>query len=205
MSEIAGVFDIPSTDRLAYLDASAKNFIGKSVVNEGMRSASGMDERSNVVRHTRVSTGVSFDSSVRAFERELGHLDPAVTQRLVERRARWTEVEGEIGKVGGAHDLMIIARLDLGRVASLSGRERRCHLYLVGNPVIANRIIGIDLRGSFYVPFRVALYDEGRTEGAVISYDRPSSFLATLARPELTEIGEYLDHKIDAVAAAVRT
>jgi uncharacterized protein (DUF302 family) len=30
----------------------------------------------------------------------------------------------------------------------------------VGNPLIANQIISIDLRGSFYVPFRVALYDE---------------------------------------------
>jgi hypothetical protein len=38
----------------------------------------------------------------------------------------------------------------------------------------------------------------------VISYDRPSSFLATLGRPELAEIGEYLDSKIDAVADAAR-
>jgi uncharacterized protein (DUF302 family) len=55
---------------------------------------------------------------------------------------------------------MIIARVDLGGVASLSGHETRCSLYLVGNPLIANQIISIDLRGSFYVPFRVALYDE---------------------------------------------
>jgi hypothetical protein len=39
----------------------------------------------------------------------------------------------------------------------------------------------------------------------VIAYDRPSSFLATLGRPELTEIAEDLDRKIDAAAAGART
>jgi uncharacterized protein (DUF302 family) len=122
----------------------------------------------------------------------------------VESKTPWSEVEREIGKVGGSLGLMIISQLDLGIIASLSGREKRCSLYLVGNPVIANRIIDIDPRGCFYVPFRVALYHRGGAEGAVISYDRPSSFLAALGRPELAEIAESLDHKIDTVAAAVR-
>jgi uncharacterized protein (DUF302 family) len=99
---------------------------------------------------------------------------------------------------------MVIARADLGTVASLSGREKRCSLYLVGNPVIANQIISIDLRGSFYVPFRVALSHDGDPRGATIAYDRPSSFLATLGRPELAPIAQSLDRKIDEVAAAVR-
>lgn len=160
--------------------------------------------RSDTIQHTCVATGLSHDACIRAFEREVGHLDPAVTQRLVERKTAWNEIEREIAKIGGAHDLMIIERADLGRVASLSGRPKHCLLYLVGNPVIANRIISIDLRGCFYVPFRVALYD-GNPGGAMIAFDRPSSSLATLGRPEITEIGEDLDRKIDAVVAAVRT
>jgi uncharacterized protein (DUF302 family) len=74
-----------------------------------------------------------------------------------------------------------------------------CSLYLVGNPVIANRIIEIDLRGSFYVPFRVAVHDDGGPDGSIISYDRPSSFLAALNRPELDAIGKSLDEKLDRV------
>ena len=162
-------------------------------------------QRSDSIQHTCVATGLGYEALIRAFERELGHLDPAVTQRLVERKTAWSEVEREIEAIGGSHDLMIIERADLGRVASLSGREKRCLLYLVGNPVIANRIISVDMRGCFYVPFRVALYDDGNPEGAVIAYDRPSSFLATLGRPELTEIGEDLDRKIDAAVVAART
>jgi hypothetical protein len=81
---------------------------------------------------------------------------------------------------------------------SLSGKSKLCSLYLVGNPVIANQIIEIDLRGSFYVPFRVAVHDDG-PNGGTIEYDRPSSFLAALNRPELDAIGRPLDEKIDRV------
>jgi hypothetical protein len=130
--------------------------------------------RSDLIQHICVATGLGYDASILAFEREPGRLDPAITQRLVERKATWSEVEREIEGIGGSHDPMIIARADLGRVASLSGHEKRCMLYLVGNPVIANRIIDIDLRACFYVPFRVAVCDDGNSEGAVISYDRRS-------------------------------
>jgi hypothetical protein len=50
----------------------------------------------------------------------------------------------------------------------------------------------------------VCLYDDRHPDGAVISYDRPSSFLAVLGRPELKAFGEMLDRKIDGVADALR-
>lgn len=51
--------------------------------------------------------------------------------------------------------------------------------------------------------FRVCLYDDGGAGGAVISYDRPSSFLRALGRPELTKFGKLLDGKIEAVVEAL--
>jgi uncharacterized protein (DUF302 family) len=89
--------------------------------------------------------------------------------------------------------LMVITKVDQGRITPLSGKSKMCALYLIGNPVIANRIIEIDLRGSFYVPFRVAVHDDGRPNSGIISYDRPSSFLVELNRPELDTIGKSLD------------
>jgi uncharacterized protein (DUF302 family) len=156
------------------------------------------------IRHERVATGLSYDQLVQAFERELGHLDPAVPKHLIAWKAEWTEVEREIGKAAGPHGLMIIARADQGPLISLAGARKLCTLYIVGNPVIASRIIDIDIRASFYVPFRVALYDDGGPDGAVIAFDRPSSFLAGLGQPEIEEIGRSLDRKIDAVIAAIR-
>jgi uncharacterized protein (DUF302 family) len=168
-------------------------------------TSDGAVTHSTTIQHTRVATGLSYDALISAFERELGHLDPSVPQHLIKWKAAWSEVEREIGEAAGRHGLMIIARADQGPLLSLSGSQRRCTLYIVGNPLIARKIIDIDVRGGFYVPFRVALYDDGGPGGAVIAFDRPSSFLATLGHPELAEIGQSLDGKIDAVVAAIRT
>ena len=161
-------------------------------------------EKLTEIQHTEVATGRTYEALVEAFEHELGYLDPLIGARLIEQKASWSEVERETARMAGPRGLMIIFKADQGRIASLSGKERRCSLYLVGNPVIADQIIAVDLRASFYVPFRVCLYDGGGPNGAVISYNRPSSFLAALGKPELTKFGALLDGKIDDVAAALR-
>ena len=161
-------------------------------------------EKLKEIKHTEVATGRTYESLVEAFEHELGYLDPMVGARLLEQKAPWNEVEHEMTRMAGPRGLMIIFRADQGKITSLSGQEKRCSLYLVGNPVIADQIISIDLRASFCVPFRVCLYDNGGPDGAVISYDRPSSFLAALGKPELKKFGALLDGKIDDVVAAIR-
>ena len=150
-----------------------------------------------------VATGLTYPALVEAFERELGRWDSSVGARLVERNAVWSEVEREVEGLAGPHGLMIFFRIDQGLVVSLAGVPRRCSLYLVGNPVIAQRILSVDVRASLYVPFRVAIYDEGGPDGAVIAYDRPSSFLAALGHVELAELGALLDRKVEAVVAAI--
>ncbi len=155
------------------------------------------------IERSTVATGRTYPALVAAFERELGRLDPAVNARLVESRAPWSEVERQIDRAAGPHGLLIVGHADQGAIVSLSGRVIRCSLYLIGNPVIAARILRIDIRASLYVPFRVCLYDDEASGGGCIAFDRPSSFLATLEQPELTEVGRLLDQKIDGVVAAV--
>jgi uncharacterized protein (DUF302 family) len=154
------------------------------------------------VEHVSVATGLGYEALVRAFEGELGRLDPAVVKSLIDRHAPWNEVKAAVERMAGPHGLMIIFAADQGAITSLSGKVKRCSLYVVGNPVIANDILDIDLGASFYVPFRVAVYESGDA-GAVISYDRPSSFLAALGRPELKAFGALLDGKIESVIAAI--
>lgn len=105
------------------------------------------------IEHIRVATGMSYDALVAAFERELGHFDATAGVALVQRKASWNEVKREIDAMAGPHGLMVIFRADQGAITSLSDEPKRCSLYLVGNPVIANEIISLDLRASFYVPF----------------------------------------------------
>jgi hypothetical protein len=57
-------------------------------------------------------------------------------------------VEKELERLGGTHGLMIVASANQGAITSLSGKLKRCMLYLVGNPVIADKIIAIDIRAE---------------------------------------------------------
>lgn len=156
------------------------------------------------IERVTVATGLAFEALITAFERELGRFKPETAERLHERRAPWNEVEAEFTAMAEPHGLMIFFRVEQGQTTSLKANPINCALYLVGNPVIAEQIISIDVRGSFYVPFRVCLYDPGDSRGACIAYDRPSSFLAALGRPELASIGELLDGKIGAVVTAIQ-
>ena len=57
-------------------------------------------------------------------------------------------MEKELERLGGTHGLMIVASANQGAITSLSGKLKRCMLYLVGNPVIADKIIAIDIRAE---------------------------------------------------------
>jgi uncharacterized protein (DUF302 family) len=155
------------------------------------------------IERSVVSTGLTYPALVAAFESTLGRWDPETPMRLVKRQVSWTEVEREVDRAAGPTGLMIIAHVDQGALLSLSGSVKQCSLYLVGNPVIADRILSIDIRACLYVPFRVCLYDDGSANGARIAYDRPSSFLGALERPELIAIGLLLDRKIDDAVEAI--
>ncbi len=136
-----------------------------------------------------------------AFESEVGRWDATMGARLVAENAAWARTCDTIGAMAGHQGLMIFAKINQGEIASLSGTPRSCAIYLVGNPIIATDILNADIRGGMLVPFRVELYDDG--EGGTLSYDLPSSFLASLGKPELLEIGKKLDQKIESVALAL--
>jgi hypothetical protein len=158
---------------------------------------------SAVIGRTSVATGLTYEALVVAFERELGRWEPATEKLLLARKAPWSEVEREVARMGGPRGLMVIHRIDQGAITSLSGNGKRCLLYLVGNPVIANGILDSDPRAGLYVPFRVCLSDDEGPGGAFLLYDRPSSSLAALGLPELAAVGSQLDGKIDGVAQAL--
>ena len=154
-------------------------------------------QESNVHRKTVVETPFAYEDLCRRFEATVGRLDASAVRLLEASAARWPEVEAAMREMAGESGLMQFAVFDQGAVASLSGSQIRCRLYLVGNPAIAARIVRIDERGALYVPFRVAVYAAPRAEGATIAFDRPSSLLAGMGRSELDDIGRMLDREID--------
>jgi uncharacterized protein (DUF302 family) len=164
-----------------------------------MSDPPGITERV-VIERSSISTGKPYEIATAAFENDIGRLEPETARALIARQASWAEVEAEMGRMAGSSGLMLFAKFDQGAVASLSGTNTRCAQYLVGNPAIAARIVRIELRVSLYVPFHVALFEHENGGEAILSYDRPSSFLGQFEQPELREIGLMLDAQIDSVA-----
>jgi uncharacterized protein (DUF302 family) len=159
--------------------------------------------QSTTIERSAVNTALPYRAAIAAFERAIGRLDSQAAGALSQRAAPWHEVEAAMAQMAGPSGLMLFTHYDQGSIASLAGEPIYCRLYLVGNPAIAARIVRIDVRGSLYVPFRVAIFEQREQSGAVIMFDRPSSFLGVLNQPGLTDIGRQLDAKIDAVVQRV--
>jgi uncharacterized protein (DUF302 family) len=154
-----------------------------------------------MTEHIDVQTRRPYADLGAAFEKMLGHWPPATAEALVQRGAPWDEVRAAVTPIAGSLGLMIIAAINQGALTSLSGKAKRCRLYLIGNPLIATHILDADPRAAFYVPFRVCIYAANDTDGAHICYDKPSSSLAALGRPDIDAIGADLDAKIGRVVA----
>jgi uncharacterized protein (DUF302 family) len=158
--------------------------------------------RSSIIRVT-VQTQRPYQEVIAAFESEVGRWDAEVAAKLVAEKAKWEVVREAVCKMAGHQGLMIFAKINQGEIASLSGILRQSVVFLVGNAVIATDILKIDIRAGMLVPFRVEVYDDG--SGGALSYDLPSSFLASLGKPGLEAIGQSLDEKIESVVRSLST
>jgi hypothetical protein len=94
--------------------------------------------------------GSPYARVVEIFERELGGYSRTTATTLVADGAPWPEAEQAFTLMAGEHGLMILAKTELGALTTLSGKRKHCTLYLVGNPLIANRLFDIDVLASFY-------------------------------------------------------
>jgi uncharacterized protein (DUF302 family) len=196
------VMNDPHTTRRTVLQAGAGLFAAVSLPTAA--SSAQNASRSTRIKQSVINTGHRYEVATAAFERSVGRLDTEASRALKARNAPWPEVESAMARMAGPSGLMLFTQIDQGAIASLAGTAIQCRLYLIGNPAVAAQIVRIDVRGSFYVPFRVALFESSDESGAIICFERPSSFLGALERPELTDIGRMLDSKIDAVVRQVQ-
>jgi uncharacterized protein (DUF302 family) len=190
------------TTRRDVLRAGARVLAAVSAPTAAFAAQSG--RQSAKIERSVIDTRLPYAAATVAFERSLGRLDLDASRALKARKAPWAEVESAMARMAGPSGLMLFTQFDQGAIASLAGIPIQCQLYLIGNPAIAAQIVRIDVRGCFYVPFRVAIYETHDESAAMICFDRPSSFLGALGRPELTDIARMLDAKIDAVVQRVR-
>ena len=110
------------------------------------------------------------------------------------------EMERKLRDIPDKDGLMILAQSEVGKRQSLLvGHPVRAKHYLVGNPLIASRMIGRYTGVALYVPLRVLIYEDEHSR-AVIAYDQPSSLLGQFRDEPVREVARMLDRKLGETA-----
>jgi hypothetical protein len=110
-----------------------------------------------------------------------------------------TDPTGSDGMAGGdagaaPHGFLVLWK-DANVLLRLFPHGRRCVTYTVGNLAMAESMYLIDPTVMLYVPFRLALHESA--DGVVVlSFDQPSSALASLGSPAITAVGHALDDEL---------
>jgi uncharacterized protein (DUF302 family) len=141
------------------------------------------------------SSSHDFETTRARLDEQIPLLDPLVSLDLVRRDASWAEVESTVAMYLGPTGFVALARLDQGVLLSLNGEPLGATRYLVGNPILARRVLSADPAAALFAPFGVAVFAD-HVGGAHVSYDHPSSLFASLGSKEIDEIGRELDDKI---------
>ncbi len=154
-----------------------------------------MTIRRFTVERIDVTTKGSFEQATAAFEKNVPTADVPVLTRLVESRSSASEIQAAVARAQGDLEFMIFAKISQGPLTSLLGTPKKLSVYLIGNPVIANRMFERNRAAGLYAPLRVSLYED--PSGTVhLAYDRPSSLLGSFEDAEIRTVAAVLDDKM---------
>jgi uncharacterized protein (DUF302 family) len=154
------------------------------------------DPRTTTYAAARVTIDSDHDfGTTRArFEECVPVFDQTVALELVGRGASWSQVETQIGQLIGPTGFIALSRLDQGALMSLDGEPIEATQYLVGNPLIARQIIGLNRTAALHAPFPLAIY--GDDQGVHVAYIQPSSSFGSLGSADIDLIAKELDARI---------
>jgi uncharacterized protein (DUF302 family) len=142
----------------------------------------------------------SFQDTVARFEQKVPRADVSVFRQLVASGASRSVIEEKVEGMTGDLEFMALHKIDPGPLVSQLGKPKKMSVYLIGNPVIANRMYDEDPATGLYAPLRVEIYEDygGITH---LTYDRPSSLFGQFQNTKIGAVAQLLDQKMSALTA----
>jgi uncharacterized protein (DUF302 family) len=139
----------------------------------------------------------SFSDAVEAFHNRVPGASVAVLTSLASANA--AEIEHAVQEMVGDLGLMILAKVEQGPIVSRLGRLKNMITFLIGNPVLANRMFEKEPAICAYAPLRASIYEdqEGRTH---FEYENPSASLSQFEGDEIRSVAKTLDEKMAKLA-----
>jgi hypothetical protein len=161
-----------------------------------------MTSQQFTVERIDVTTTHRFEEAEAILEKNAPVVAPGLFKGLVESRASAEEIKAKVSAAQGALQLLILAKLSQGELTSLLGTPKKLTVYLVGNPVIANRMFERNRGAGLYAPLRASLYED--TSGKVhFTYDRPSALLGSFGDAEIDAVAAILDGRMATLAQRI--
>lgn len=154
------------------------------------------------VERVDVTSDKSFAEMSATLDAEVPPVDGVAFARLVEMKSTPEQVEKVVERMTGSLQFVRLAKVEQGPMVSLLGRAKKMSQFLIGNPLIANRLFEVNPAIALYAPVRVALYEDYQGK-AHFTYEKPSSSLAPFDHPEVRIVASLLDEKLEQLAVAL--
>jgi uncharacterized protein (DUF302 family) len=145
------------------------------------------------VEHIRISSGLPFAEVRRRLKAALPSRDPDLVEAL---RSGDQDRVKDFEENGPA--FLIEQELDHGALLQIAGGKRNALQYAIGNPITATKMTRHQLSVALYAPLRVALFEDEQGRG-IFEYDKPSSLFGQYGDERVTEVGRYVDAKIESI------
>ena len=149
--------------------------------------------------HVTVSSNKPFEQVIEAVESVLGEGDIQSFGRMVESTSSWEEFEERTEESVGSSSFVIFARVDHGAWMSLVPHDMKGKMYVIGNPLIARRMLEYVPQIGLYVPLRIYVYEDGQGTTRV-DYDRVSPIFERFGNEQVNEVARMLDRKLEELA-----
>jgi len=151
------------------------------------------------VERIDVTSTKPFAEVVATLEKHVPIADMPAILKMITSRLSAPEIERTIGDMVGELGFVVLAKLDQGPLVSLLGRPKKMTLYLIGNPVLANRMYEQHTAVGLYAPLRASVYED-RDGNCHFTYERPSTLLEQFQNEQVRVVARMLDQKMESLA-----
>jgi len=135
---------------------------------------------------------VSFEAFTLKLESTLGRYDPAALYATTTKE----DMEKVVADTIGSQPLGIFAIQDHGRLLGLVGVPRKAKQYVIGDPRIAVRATGRDVRVALHAPVTILVYEtEGKDAETRVEWHTAASVLGQFGDAGVVEVGQEIDTK----------
>jgi hypothetical protein len=148
----------------------------------------------SAVTHTAtrlsVSPGLSYEAVVRRFEKTVPEL-PIEEMKAALARGRIDEARALL-LAGSKVKMYRFYALDVTPFMAAAGHTGKARSYLMGNPLLAEKMFAVDPGAMLYAPLRVLIHTDGQGAAHWV-LDKPSELFASFSSPEIAATGAQID------------